>query len=152
MKKFIFIFIAILSAAMFSGCTSTDPVVISPTAEENIVFTRPKRFAPLFGSYSLNEYVEVTYCRSYHNNAGLLVVEVGIRNRGPVSWTNWFVTAPEYIHLTTNCAFFNGPRNGSAPIYHTNQSNISIGRGKTYHFKAVCPVANATDYQLTLGD
>lgn len=152
MKKSLFAFIAVFSAVVFSGCYSTDPVAISQTPEDSIVFTRPKRFAPAFGSYSLNEYVEVTYNRSYRNNAGLLVVEVGIRNRGPVSWTNWFVTAPENIYLTTRCTFFNGVRNGSAPVYHTNQSNIAIGRGKTYHFKAICPDASATDYQLVLGD
>ena len=119
--------------------------------ESSIVFTRPCKFTPFFGSYSLSEFVEIVYERAGKNAAGQLVVEVGIRNRGPVSWTNWYVDAPQRITLKTVCNFYQGNRVVSPMVFSTNRREIIIGRGETFSYKAVCPV-DAVSYQLILGD
>lgn len=151
MKKF-FTMLFLLSAVLFTGCHAVYDVDRSDRAEGSIVFTRPARFTPFFGSYSLSEFVEITYERASRNAAGQMVVEVGIRNRGPVSWVNWYKNAPERITLKTRCVFFNGIRNASPAVFTTNQQEIIIGRGETYYYRAVCPNQNARDYQLILGD
>lgn len=153
MKYFlVFIFCAVTA---FYGC---HPVYNANRAsqeylakEGSIVFTRPYRFTPFFGSYSLSEFVEIVYERASKNEAGQLVVEVGIRNRGPVSWTNWHKNAPEIITLKTRCNFYQQNRNMSPVVYSTNQQEIVIGRGETFTYRAVCPV-DAMSYTLVLGD
>lgn len=151
MKKF-FVFSVMAVMALFCGCHSTYPVDRNNTPETSVVFTRPARFTPFFGSYSLSEFVEITYERASRNHANQFVVEVGIRNRGPVSWTNWFKNAPEQIPLKVQTSFFRGPRSGSPSVYTTNRQEIVIGRGETYHLKVVCPVKDVSDYQVVLGD
>ncbi len=150
-KKSFLLFFS-LATIFFSGCRAVYEVDRSERTEQSIVFTRPARFTPFFGSHSLSEFVEITYEKVSRNQAGQLVVEAGIRNRGPVGWADWYKDAPEQITLKTRCAFFNGVRVLSPAIYSTNQQEIVIGRGETYYYRAVCPDTSASDYQLILGD
>lgn len=150
--------VAVLAAVVFSGCTAVDPVVrverADMTEEGTIVFTRPARFTPWFGNYSLAQFLEVTYERVSRNEAGQLVVEVGIRNRGPVSWTNWHRHAPKTLNIAATCNFYEtaaGPLGGPI-LYQTNRRMLAIGRGETYAYKAVCPIERANGFQFVLGD
>lgn len=154
--KHVFVFFATAAAIIFCSChpvTSAHRADINKTTNENsIIFTRPARFTPFFGSYSISQFFEIIYERASRNEAGQLVVEVGIRNRGPVSWTNWPQYAPSKITLNTHCNFYQGNRVVSPIVYSTNHQRIVIGRGETYAYKAVCPVQTAESYQLVLGD
>lgn len=156
MKSLLLCLLAVLCAA-FSGCRAVYNVERAKLddlqAEGTIVFTRPARFTPLFGSYSISELVEITYEKVSRNAAGQLVVEAGIRFRGPVSWTNWNVPATSRVTLKTRCNFYGeGGVVNSPIIYSTNQREIVIPLGGTYAYKAVCPRAEASRYQIVLGE
>ncbi len=149
---------AAITGAVFCGCTAVDSVARAGqrdmAREGTIVFTRPARFTPWFGNYSISQFLEVTYERASRNAAGQLVVEVGIRNRGPVSWTNWHQHAPKILNIAATCNFY-GTQAGALEgpvIYQTNRRTLAINRGETYVYKAVCPVEGANGYQLVLGD
>ena len=62
-----------VAGTVFCGCTAVDPVVRADPAglaqEGTIVFTRPARFTPWFGNYSLSQFIEVTYERASRNAA-----------------------------------------------------------------------------------
>jgi len=149
---------AAIASAVFCGCTAVDPVDrVDPgklAMEGTIVFTRPARFTPWFGNYSVSQFLEITYERASRNSAGQLVVEVGIRNRGPVSWTNWHRHAPELLNIAATCNFYGTQTGalGGPVIYQTNRRTLAIRRGETFSYKAVCPVEGANGYQLVLGD
>lgn len=138
------------------GCQATYNVnrtsVADLSTEGSVVFTRPAKFTPLFGSYSLSEFVEIVYERSSKNNAGQMIIELGIRNRGPVSWTNWDRTAPERITLKICTNFYRENNINSPIIYSSNQQEIVIGRGETYPYKVICPSAEGMGYQVIIGD
>ena len=154
MKRIILTFTAVCMT-IFAGCRAVynaemaDPVDMSK--EASVVFTRTTVFSPVFGSYSISEFVEITYCNSYRNAAEQMVVEVGIRYHGPTSWTNWWKAAPPQISLKSHCVFFKGARSASPAVYSTNNQNIVIKRGETYTYKAVCPRSEASSFQLVLG-
>lgn len=142
----------------FLGCTAVDPVARADRAamsqEGTVVFTRPAHFTPWFGNYSISQFLEITYERVSRNDAGQLVVEVGIRNRGPVSWTNWNTHAPKTLSIAATCNFYETAAGalGGPVVYQTNRRMLVINRGETFAYKAVCPVDNAKGYQLVLGD
>lgn len=152
----------VLMTALFGvfscGCIAVDPVDRADSGdlakEGTIVFTRPARFTPWFGNYSIGQFLEITYERASRNAAGQLVVEVGIRNRGPVSWTNWHRHAPKSLSIAATCSFYETPSSaaGGPVVYQTNRQTLVINRGETCAYKAVCPVASANGYQLVLGD
>ena len=155
----IFVMMAIVLAVMlFNGCTAVEPVARADQGEMaregTIVFTRPARFTPWFGNYSINQFLEVTYERASRNDVGQLIVEIGIRNRGPVAWTNWHQNAPELLNIAATCNFYGTPAGplGGPIIYQTNRQTLAIRRGETFAYKAVCPVEGANGYQLVLGD
>lgn len=145
-----------IALLFFCGCKAVYTVErVAPNElqkEGSIVFTRPVRFSLWAGSYSLNEFIEITYERTSRNDAGFLVVEVGIRYRGPVRWTNWYKTAPEKLPLRMVCHFYQDAGSASSAVYSTNHREIVISRGETFAFKAVCPVITANNYKLVLGD
>lgn len=152
MKKTIFL--SIMATVILCGCHAVynaNSVDVEDYREESaVVFARPEMFSPWFGSYSVSEFVEIVYTNLSRNEAGLLVAEVGIRYRGPVEWTNWYVNAPKRLTLRTNCSFYRGKRNHSPIIYSTNSREIVIGIGETFAYKVTCPVAEAQDFQLIL--
>ena len=154
--KYTFMFFAMAAAIIFCSCRPVrDAHRANPqraAKESSIIFTRAAHFTPFFGSYSMSQFFEIIYERASRNEAGQLVVEIGIRNRGPVNWTNWHMHAPERISLNTHCNFYRGDRVVSPIVYSTNHQRIVIGRGETYAYKAVCPVLSAESYQLVLGD
>ncbi len=149
---------SVLAMAFFGGCTAVDPVARANredmSQEGTIVFTRPARFTPWFGNYSISQFIEVTYEHVSRNGAGQLVVEVGIRNRGPVSWTNWHQQAPKVLNIAATCNFYGTSAGalGGPIVYQTNRRTLAINRGETFAYKAVCPVEGANGYQLVLGD
>lgn len=154
--KHLSILLAACALAVFCGCHPVENVDrVSYTdldRESSVVFTRPARYTMFFGSRSIRDFVEIVYEQASRNAAGQLVVEVGIRNRGPVSWTNWPQHAPDRLGLKVVTNFYSGQRGASPIVYSTNRPTILIGRGQTYAYKAVCPVPNATSYQVVLGD
>lgn len=152
MKIFTLIFM-FAAALIFCSCRAVYSANRADMDQEgSVVFTRPVKFHPFFGSYSLSDFVEITYEKVSRNKAGQLVVEVGIRNRGPVQFSNWNKKAPDIIALKAQCNFFEGNRTNSPMVYSTNEREIIIPRGKTFAYKAVCPAVQAKDYQLILGD
>ena len=154
--KYVILFLATAAMMFFCSCrpvtSAPRPDLNAVNAEGSIVFTRPARFTPFFGSYSISQFFEIVYEQISRNEAGQLVLEVGIRNRGPVSWTNWPMHAPATLTLNTRCNFYSGKRVVSPIVYSTNHQRILIGRGETYAYKVVCPVKTAQSYQLVLGD
>lgn len=141
--KYIIPIMLFVGALFFSGCQSA--------LEENVVFTRTSHFWPFFGSPSIGEYIEITNVTFSSNEAGQRVVEVGLRNCGPVSWTNWWRHAPEEVTLRAQCDFYKGVRVKSPILWSTNLKTIKIKRGRIYAYKAVCPEKDAMDFQLVLG-
>ena len=148
--------LAIIAAAVLSGCTSVDNVdrasYSSQQEEGTIVFTRAAHYSPLFGTYSLNEVIEVAYEKVSRNEAGQLVVDAGIRYRGFSLWTNWFKHSPSRLTLRTVCNFYQEGGLSTPIIYSTNHQEIVINRGETFAFKVICPVKAAARYQIVLGD
>ena len=148
--SFAFIFAAVL---MLFGCRSVYSANRADTdTEGTVVFTRPVKFHPFFGSYSLSDFVEITYDKCHRNEAGQLVVEVGIRYRGPVQFSNWTSKAPATIAMKVRSNFFSGPDANSPIVYETNDREIVISRGQTYAYRAACPDTKAQGYRVILGD
>lgn len=147
---------AVIAAIILSGCTAVDNVDRVSCADQQqegtIVFARAAHYSPLFGTYSLNELIEIAYERVHRNAAGQLVVEAGIRYRGYSFWTNWFRHSPGVLTLRTVCNFYQDGGISTPVVYATNHQEIVINRGETFAFKAVCPVTSATRYQIVLGD
>ena len=154
MRKIIFA-VCSIAVILITGCKAVYPAdrgysPVPKDVENQIVYTRTTKFWPFFGSYSVGEYLEITYEKVSYNSAGQLVFEVGIRNHGPVSWTNWFVPAPAIISLQLRCDFFEGAREASPVIDSTNTQEIIIERGKTAVCRFVCPKKGAKSCQLIL--
>lgn len=153
--------ISLLFCAMITclvGCHANYPVSRVPQAdlqmEGTVVFDRASRNNLFFGNHSLVEYVEVVYDRFSVNEAGQPVVEVGIRYKGPDSWTNWFKNAPPQLNIAATCNFYGTPaaQAGGPIVYATNRQPIVIKLGETFAYKAVCPVTTAKGYQVVLGE
>jgi hypothetical protein len=159
MKK-IAICCAALAAVMLwgSGCYSVKPLERpeqeSLSGEGSVVFARAKQYTLWFGSHSPREYFEVVYEQFSRNDAGFAVVEVGIRYRGGVSWTDWYKSIPQTVTLGARCNFYStAAAQAEGPIvYSTNCERIVLQRGNTYAYKAVCPVRSVEGYQLVLGE
>lgn len=153
----VFLHMSVVLALALAGCRTNYPVSRVPTSElmteGTVVFDRAARNNPFFGTHSVVEYVEVVYDRFSVNEAGQPVVEVGIRYRGPVSWTNWFKDAPENLNLSAICNFYDTPaaQAGGPIVYSTSRLPIVVKLGETYAFKAVCPRTSARGYQVVLG-
>jgi hypothetical protein len=119
--------------------------------EGTIVFVRPDRYS-IFGTRSIRDYVEITYEESGENEAGLLQVEVGFRNRGGQHW--WNLHGPDIL-LSIKAAFYERGGSGTPvgnPVYETNWQPIKITRGETSHYKAICIADNTQSYQITVSE
>lgn len=157
-KAVVSFFCAVLAAAVWQGCYSVKPLD-RPTdsdllAEGSVVFARAGQYTLWFGSHSPREYFEVVYERMSRNEAGLAVVEIGIRYRGGVSWTDWYREVPQTVTLGAVCNFYATPaaQAGGPKVYSTNRERIVLQRGNTYAYRAVCPVREVEGYQLVLGE
>lgn len=149
----------LVGLAMFiGGCYSVKPLDRPSDAdligEGSVVFARAGQYTLWFGSHSPREYFEVVYERMSRNDAGFAVVEVGIRYRGGVSWTDWYRNVPQTVTLGAVCNFYSTPaaQAGGPIIYSTNRERLVLQRGGTYAYRAVCPVREAEGYQLVLGE
>lgn len=149
---------AVFSACAVTGCYSVkavDRVADGDLITEgSVVFARAGQYTLWFGSHSPREYFEIVYERFSHNDAGLPVVEIGIRYRGGVSWTDWYREVPQTVTLGAQCNFYATPsaQAGGPIVYSTNRERIVFQRGNTYAYRAVCPVRAAKGYQLVLGE
>ena len=145
-------------AFSLSGCYSVKAVDRVDgddlVSEGSVVFSRAGQYTAWFGSHSPREYFEVAYERFSHNDAGLPVVEIGIRYRGGVSWTDWYRDVPQTVTLGAKCNFYDttSAQAGGPIVYSTNRERLVFQRGNTYAYKAVCPVRSAVGYQLVLGE
>lgn len=151
-------FAIVLLAFAGTGCYSVKAVDRANGGdlinEGSVVFARAGQYTLWFGSHSPREYFEVVYERFSHNDAGMPVVEIGIRYRGGVSWTDWYRNVPQTVTLGAQCNFYDTPaaQAGGPAVYSTNRERLVFQRGNTYAYKAVCPVRSAKGYQLVLGE
>lgn len=148
--------VAVLSFA--AGCYSVKPVdrvaLSDQMTEGSVVFVRAEQFTMWFGSHSPRAYFEIVYERFSRNEAGFPVVELGLRYRGGVHWTDWNKPMPQTVTLGAVCNFYATPaaQAGGPILYSTNREQIVLRLGETYAYKAVCPVKKAGGYQIVLGE
>ena len=162
MKVLTYIIILASIVSCIAGCITPasvntvykpDRVDAETLAEEGtIVFVRPKDYN-IFGTESLRDYVEIVYEKAERNNAGLLKLNLGIRNRGG----QWFYDHKGHdFQLSIKTAFYNTPLASgtpqAAPIYETNWQTVKLLLGATEHYSVTCPVSSATYYQVTISD
>lgn len=152
MKIFSYVFL-LIAALMFWGCRAVYAVNRADADNDGtIVFSRPAKFHPFFGSRSLSEFIEVTYEKFSRNEIGQPVVEVGIRYRGPVKFSDWFSKAPNSVAIKVRTNFLEGVNVSSPIIWSTEDREIVIPLGQTYAYRAVCPVVKVQGYRVILGD
>ncbi|OHB65067.1 MAG: hypothetical protein A2Y77_11825 [Planctomycetes bacterium RBG_13_62_9] len=146
----------ILLAALLAGCSSVHNVDRADegklAGEETIVFVRPTEYK-VFGTKSLSDYVEVVYEQARRNDAGLLEVRVGLRDKGGQHF--WDLQGPDFP-LSVKTTFYDKPVAGeglrSPPVYETNWQRVSMLRGATADYKVICPVKAGAFYQVTLSE
>lgn len=140
-----------------SGCQTTydaerPRIRANQTAESSIVFVRPDKYS-IIGTRSVRDYVEVLYEESELNNAGLLLVSTGLRNKGG---QHWYDTKSPGFAISVKATFYDQPLTASgpqsAPLYETNWQTVPMPRGDTAHYSVTCPVPGASYYQLTLSE
>lgn len=145
-----------LAFAGLTGCeTVSEPHRASQDSikqEGSLVFVRPDYYS-ILGTRSIRDYVEVTYEKASRNEAGLLMVETGLRNRGGQHF--WDLHGPNFS-LSVKTTFYKDPvtQGGPSgpPVYESNWQTVTLVRGDTCHFKAVCPVKDAVHYQVTVSE
>ncbi len=144
-------------ALILAGCQSTQSVqnIRQEEIEQegNVVFVRPPTHTT-FGSNSLGEYVRVTHDVARRNRAGLLTVNIGLRNIGGAHW--WDTHGPDFP-VSIKTSFYDQPyKQGggitSVAVYETNWETVKMLRGGTVEYKAICPVKSAAYYQVTISE
>lgn len=151
---------AMIVSLLAGGCASVQQPYQADreklAKEGSTVFVRPGQYTIFFGSESLNEYLEITYERGSVNEAGQMVVELGLRNRGPVRWYNFLRTAPDQIVVMAQANFYETITQGHGPsgppVYRTNRQKFVIKRGELVDCRFVCPVKTARSYQVVLSE
>ena len=145
--------LASLACLMMGGCNSVysvsraDPEALAN--EGSIVFVRPKHYASL-GTLSLRDYVEVVGESAGRNTAGLLVVRVGLRDRGGQHF--WDTHGPNF-NLSVKTVFYDQPlATRGLPVYETNWEPVRMLRGATAPYEAICPVKNGAYYQVVISE
>lgn len=158
-KMFAFCILASLAALPAMSCKATHNASGADRSqieeEGTVIVARPGKYFIFFGSYSISEYIEVTYDRLTRNEAGQTGIEVGIRYKGALRWYNFMETSPRYVTLSVRADFYPGTRLGKSygpPVYSTNRQRIQIRLGDTYNFKAVCPDVKAQSCQLFIAE
>jgi hypothetical protein len=156
------ILISALLSTCLAGCVTPNTVTTVYNAdrvdaerlagEGTIVFVRPSNYN-IFGTESLRDYVEVVYEKAERNKAGLLKLDLGIRNRGG----QWYYDAkgPDF-QISVKTAFYDKPllygTPQMAPVYETNWQAVKLLRGATEHYNVICPLSSAGYYQVTLSE
>ena len=139
-----------------SGCDTTYQASRSTAGtaaeQDSVTFVRPDRYS-ILGTRSIREYVEVVYEESQLNSAGLLVVNVGLRNKGGQRWYDRW--GPNFS-LSVKTTFYDLPLTSTgpqtAPVYETNWQTVVLIRGDIQHFQVICPVPAGRNYQLTISE
>ncbi len=120
--------------------------------EGTVVFVRPSEYS-VFGTESIREYIEVAYERASRNNAGLLQVDLGLRNRGG---QRFYDKGGPNFQVSIKTAFYNEPFNADSsravPAYETNWQTVKLLRGDTGRYQVTCPVRSAGYYQVTISE
>jgi hypothetical protein len=147
----------LLAALATAGCRTVHrPEQVNPgrvAREGTVVFVRPDQYS-VFGTRSLSDYVEVIYENPGRNNAGMLEIKLGLRNRGGQHF--WDVKGPDQIQVSVKTAFYDQPLasggRAAAPLYETNWRTLSIPRGSAVQYQSTCPQRAATHYQVTISE
>lgn len=111
--------------------------------EGTIVWVRPETNLPL---QSLRRRMELTYEQAEPNQAGLLQVSLGCRNKSGSDLV---------VNLRT--AFYEQPFGApgtqtSMPVYTTNWKRMTLTRGATDEYRATCPKTSGQFYQVTISE
>ena len=148
--------ILFLAAACLTGCrtqtvSNAKHVSSAKLAKEGtVVFVRPDRSR---GTRSMLDDIEITYEKAGKNEAGLLKVELGIRNRGGQHLSN--MQGPT-VQLSVRTAFYKDKITGQgptgAPVYQTDWQLVTLNRGETEQFEALCLVPSGEYYQVTMSE
>lgn len=146
----------ILLLVLLAGCRSVYNVDRADqrelATEGTVVFVRPTEYS-LLGTKSLSDYVEVVYEQAERNDAGLLVVQIGLRGKGGQHL--WDVRGRDFP-ISVKTAFYEAPVVGEGqrhpPVYETNWQRVSLLRGATSDHRVVCPVKSGAYYQVTLSE
>lgn len=141
---------------LLAGCRSTYNVDRADSqelsGEGTVVFVRPTKYS-LLGTKSLSDYVEVVYEQAERNNANLLELRVGLRDKGGQHF--WDVHGQDFS-ISAKTAFYKEPVTGEgqrAPaVYETNWQRVTLIRGATTDYRVVCPVKAGAYYQVTLSE
>ncbi len=143
--------IILLTALAVVGCRTVNTLDTTSMEDEGqVVFTRAGEYTMLFGSRSPWDYFEVVAKRFSRNEAGFPVVEVDLRYRGGVSWTDWFNKVPQSCSISAVCNFY--LTTGSTIAYATPREPLLFRLGRVTTYRAVCPVKEVMDFQLVLGE
>ena len=146
----------ILAVAMAGGCNSVHNVDRAQegelSKEGTVVFVRPTEYK-LFGTKSLSDHIEVVYEQGQRNQAGLLEVRVGLRDRGGQHLSD---LKGRDFPISAKVAFYEkrvaGRARRSPPVYETNWQRVMLVRGETTDYKVICPVKEGSFYQVTLSE
>jgi hypothetical protein len=155
-RRFVTLLLAAASVGAFTGCQTVHNATPAPrnamAKEGSLVFVRPDRYS-ILGTRSVRDYVEITYEQAALNQAGLLIVKTGLRNKGGQHW--WDLHGPDFA-LSVKTTFYREPVAGKGPqgppIYETNWQKVVLVRGDTCHFTVTCPVPGAGGYQITVSE
>ncbi len=158
-KWLLFGALAALSVLSSTACRATQNVGGADRTqieeEGTVIVARPEKYFIYFGSYSIGEYLDITYDRLTRNQAGQTSIEVGIRYKGANRWYNFTEKSPQYVTLYVRADFYPGTRIGKSygpPVYSTNRQRVQIRLGDTFHFKAVCPDVRAQSCQVFISE
>lgn len=154
-NTFLVIIGALAIGVIVNGCAPVHPMPQASNAtlqvERTIVFVRPDEHT-LLGTRSLSDYIEVVYEHSELNNAGLLDVKVGLRNRGG---QHLWDRKGRNINISLKCVFYNKPELGDQrnyPLYETNWRTLRLIRGAITDLSFICPKKGAEHYQVILSE
>ncbi len=120
--------------------------------EGTIVFVRPTEYS-VWGTKSIREYIEIAYERASRNEAGLLQVDLGLRNRGG---QRFYDKEGPSFQVSMKTAFYDKPLASgtpqAVPVYETNWQSLRLLRGATEHYQVTCPLSSARYYQVTISE
>jgi len=146
-------FAACINRESVTTVYNADRVSTEKLAKEGtVVFVRPSEYS-VFGTESIRDYIEIAYERASRNGAGLLQLDLGLRNRGG---QRFYDTGGPAFQVSVKTSFYDKPLASGAPqavpAYETNWQAIRLLRGATEHYQVTCPVSSAGYYQVTISE